>query len=294
MNIFARIKFILTHPLNQHHKIRALFRIVKWQVSTRLNPYPVIYPFTGSTKLIIHRGMTGATGNIYCGLHDYSDMGFLLHLLREEDCFVDIGANIGSYTILASGHVGAKTFSFEPVPSTFSNLVQNIAINNIQQKAIAYNIALGSEKGKIGFNISAFDTMNHVAEKSEAATINVPVELLDDVLQNAQVPLLLKIDVEGFETEVIKGSSRILEKEGLKAIIIELNGSGSRYGYDDREVHNALINLNFRPYQYDPKSRVLSSAGSFGTVNTIYIRDLNFVQQRLSTAPKIKILDSEI
>jgi thymidylate synthase len=63
--------------------------------------------------------MTGATGNIYAGLHEFEDMAFLLHLLRSEDMFADVGSNIGSYTILASGVVGAKSVAFEPVPSTY-------------------------------------------------------------------------------------------------------------------------------------------------------------------------------
>ena len=47
--------------------------------------------------------MTGATGNIYCGLYEFLDMAFLLHFLRNGDLFGDIGSNIGSYTVLATG-----------------------------------------------------------------------------------------------------------------------------------------------------------------------------------------------
>ncbi|MEJ7626598.1 MAG: FkbM family methyltransferase [Ferruginibacter sp.] len=82
--------------------------------------------------------MAGATGNIYMGLHEFPDMGFLLHFLRSEDLFFDIGSNIGSYTILASGQVGAKTFAFEPVPSTFSALHKNILANNLESIVRAF------------------------------------------------------------------------------------------------------------------------------------------------------------
>lgn len=293
MNILTILKFITSHPLNKNNKTKAVFRFIKWQLSTMLNPHPVIYPFTEKAKLIIQKGMSGATGNLYCGLHEFNDMAFLLHLLRKEDCFVDIGANIGSYTTLASGHVGAKTFSIEPVPLTFSHLVDNIAINQIKEKVIAFNVALGSKKGSIDFTTS-FDTMNHVANKDEPNSIKVPVEMLDDILDDQDTPILLKIDVEGFEKEVFMGGTRTLQKSGLKAIIIELNGSGLRYGYDEREIHNTLINLNFKPYQYDPQERLLTNINSFDTQNTIYVRDLNFVQQRLKTAAKIKILDTQI
>jgi FkbM family methyltransferase len=292
MNLFTLLKFIVNHPLNQENKLKAVLRFFKWQITTRLLPYPIVYPFTENSQLIIRKGMTGATGNLYCGLHEFTDMTFLLHLLRKEDFFVDIGANVGTYTVLASGHIGSKTFSFEPVPQTFSHLVKNISVNQVQSKVTPFNAALGSEKGSIKFT-TGFDTMNHVAT-TERDTISVPVETLDDVLNNQGVPILLKIDVEGFETEVIKGASKTLQQRELKAIIIELNGSGARYGYDESKIHQTLLAADFNPYHYEPYSRSLSPTNSYDTHNTIYIRDLNAVQQRLITAPKVRVLNQEI
>src|ERR1700761_268360 len=102
MNIFSLLRFIYSHPLNRNNKLKSIFRFLKWQINIRLNPYPIIYTYTEKAKLIVKKGMTGATGNMYCGLHEYNEMAFLLHLLREDDLFIDIGANIGSYTVLAS------------------------------------------------------------------------------------------------------------------------------------------------------------------------------------------------
>jgi FkbM family methyltransferase len=294
MKILSQIQFITSHPLNKDRKLKSIVRLFKWQVSSRLNPYPVIYPFTEKSKLIIKKGMTGATGNLYCGLHEYNDMSFLLHVLREGDLFVDVGANIGSYTVLASAHVGADTISFEPVPSTYANLVQNISVNQVQQKATALNIGLGSSKGKIGFNTDSFDTMHHVAEANEPVSIEVPIERLDDVLQNKRVPLLIKIDVEGFETEVLKGAGDTLKQQALKAIIVELNGAGSRYGYDERKIHQSLLDHGFKACYYEPKSRRLEHATSIGSYNTIYVRDEKFIQERLTNAPLIRIFDKEL
>jgi len=236
--------------------------------------------------------MTGATGNLYCGLHEYGDMSFLLHFLRQEDTFADIGANIGSYTILAAAHVGAKTLSFEPVPVTFCHLMDNVMINRLGNRIEAFNIALGSQKGTVEFT-SSQDTTNHVVCKNDTDAISVPVEALDDVLENKQIPALLKIDVEGFETEVLIGGNKTLKNSNLKAIVIELNGSGKRYGYDEQNIHNMLLELGFNPFLYHPEKRLLTQINKFGTHNTIYIRDVDFVQNRVSSAEKIKILDSE-
>jgi len=293
MKLYNTIKFIVNHPLNKQRKIKAILNFLKWQISSRyLNPYPIIYPFTEKTRLIIEKGMQGATGNLYCGLHEYADMMFLLHFLRKEDTFADIGANIGSYTILASGHVGAKTFCFEPIPATFSRLMGNIVLNKMENKTITFNIALGSKKGNIKFTKS-FDTTNHVAAENEIDVLVVPVATLDSVLENQQIPSLLKIDVEGFEAEVIMGGGEVLKNNALKAILIELNGSGKKYGYNDSEISTKLLETGFSPYVYIPKLRKLVELCPYKSVgiNTLYVRDVDFVSKRLECAEKIKIFE---
>lgn len=47
--------------------------------------------------------MRGATGNVYVGLHEFESMGFVLHVLRSSSAFIDVGANVGAYTVLAAG-----------------------------------------------------------------------------------------------------------------------------------------------------------------------------------------------
>jgi FkbM family methyltransferase len=291
MSLVSVLKFIANHPLNRKNKFGAISRFAKWQINTRLNPYPVVYNYTDKTKLVVQRSMTGATGNLYCGLHEFTDMGFVLHFLRSEDLFVDIGANIGSYTVLAGGHVGASVVSIEPVPKTFEHLKTNIAINQIGEKVMVYNFALGNEKGQISFT-STLDTMNHVATQAETNTIQVPVETLDTVLQKEKDPVLLKIDVEGFETNVLKGATETLQKNNLKAIIIELNGSGAKYGYDERLLHEKLLEYNYHPYRYDPFERELTPIDRFGTHNTIYIKDIDFARERVRKADKLRILNN--
>ena len=172
MGLFSTINYILKHPLNQKSRASAFWRFVAWQINVRLNQHPIIYSFTERSKLIIARGMTGATGNLYCGLHEFNDMSFLLHLLRQEDLFVDIGANIGSYTVLSAAHVHAQTISIEPVPKTFQCLLDNIRINNIQEYVKEYNVALGAKKGEINFTFN-LDTVNHVATDMDKHLIKV-------------------------------------------------------------------------------------------------------------------------
>mgnify|MGYP006429143833 CR=1 FL=1 len=288
MLILKILHRIVEHPLNQHDKWGAALRFFKWQLSSRLTSYPIIHAFTSNSKLIIGNGMTGATGNLYCGLHEFSDMAFVLHFLRAGDTFVDIGANIGSYTVLASAHVGASTICFEPVPKAFAALLDNLAINHISEQVTTYRTALGAAEGSIAFT-STLDTVNHVATEGNTQAITVPIMTLDGVLEGTN-PILLKIDVEGFETEVLRGAQHVLENPSLQAIIIELNGAGARYGFDEAHIHQQLTLAGFTPYAYQPFERKLAKKDPASkTQNTIYIRDVAIVNSRIQLAENVKI-----
>ena len=293
MGLKQVVRFIVNHPLNKDHKFNALLRFVTWQIRLRTASKPILYSFTDKAKLVVEKGMTGATGNLYCGLHEFNDMSFLLHFLRQGDTFADIGANVGSFTMLACAHVGANSLTFEPVPATFAKLKRNIEANKINDKVTAYNAAVGSEPGTIHFT-NTMDTQNHVSKEGGSGTIEVPVMTLDQVTQTKPIPILMKVDVEGFETEVIKGASKTLEQEGVKAIIIELPGIGHRYGYDESKIHDRFLELGFRSYQYNPLDRSLLPVEQFGSYNTLYVRDPEFVNDRIKTAPKFKVLKREI
>lgn len=287
--LFNIIRFILFHPLARKNKAEALKRFFLYQLGKLFNSYPIVYPFTDKAKLIIEKGMTGATGNIYCGLHEFEDMSFLLHFLRPEDLFVDVGANVGSYTVLASGHVGANSFAFEPIRTTYERLKNNISINHMEEKVKAYNMGIGARKDVLRFTAN-LDTVNHVVtESDEEDFIEVEVDSLDEML-GTQCPSLIKIDVEGFETEVLAGAAGLLERNSLKALIIELNGSGKKYGYNDDDIHRGLLKRNFRPYSYNPYTRILTELQEHGDSNTIYIRDLQYVNSRLEKAVPLEML----
>lgn len=130
---------------------------------------------------------------------------------------------------------------------------------------------------------------NETDSLGSAGTVEVPVTTLDTALNGALV-VAIKIDVEGFERQVLEGSTRTLQSTSLLGLIVELNGSGRRYGYEDSEVHEALVNAGFSPVRYAPASReisLLTQPNSTG--NTLYARDLPAVRQRVKEAGKFRV-----
>ncbi|MCB0577555.1 MAG: FkbM family methyltransferase [Saprospiraceae bacterium] len=288
--LIQTIRFLFSHPLARRSRWAALRRFVTWQIASRVLPHPVIHPFVGTTRLIVEKGMTGATGNIYTGLHEFEDMAFLLHFLRPEDLFADIGANIGSYTVLAGGVANCRVFSAEPVPATFNHLQDNVLINHLSEKVQLCNAGIGAETGRLSFTRS-LDTTNHVAVAGEKDTIEVPVTLLDEAI--GETPRLIKIDVEGFEMAVLQGAKRILSDTHLKALIVEINQSCIRYGHTPEEVHGLLVGYGFTSYQYEPFGRALTPTDGPGEQNTIYLRDPGFATQRVRNAEKVQVLGQQ-
>jgi len=292
MQVINTLRFILNHPLNESDKFAAIVRWLRWQIESRLFPGPITVPFVGEARLLVESGMTGATGNIYCGLHEFTDMAFLLHFLQPNELFLDVGANVGSYTILASKVVGARVKAVEPISETFDHLMDNINLNQVYSIVQAENIALGATDTFLTMTADQ-DTTNHAVSVSDkdGETVNVPVKRMDNVVGD-QIPALIKIDVEGYETEVLKGGQHTLASPDCKAVIMELNGSGNRYGFNEMELHQSMIKNGYYPYEYYPFERKLITLGSkkSGEGNTLYLRDIETAQHRIKNAPKFSVL----
>lgn len=223
------INYIRLHPINKNQQCKAIMRFLWWQLKSRIKPGFHKLPFGEKSKILAKKGLTGATGNIYCGLHEFNDMAFLLHFLIEDDLFLDIGANIGSYTILSASEVGAQTISFEPIPATFNILEENIKVNQIEHLVELKNNGVGSKNGVIRFT-SGLDTVNHVASASDKDTVEVNVVTIDSEVQ----------------------------------------------------IKQKLIDEGFESYAYAPFERKIERANDLETDNFIFIRELEFVQKRIT------------
>ncbi|WHZ21603.1 MAG: hypothetical protein OJF47_000715 [Nitrospira sp.] len=291
MSFLNVLKFITSHPLNKDHKLKAIFRFARWQVISRLGQGEITYDWVNGSRFLVRAGETALTGNIYTGLFEFPDMAFLLHVLRAEDLFIDVGANVGSYSILACSAIGARGYAFEPIPSTYSRLINNIHLNHLENRTKCLNIGIGREEGSLAFSDS-MGACNHALAPGErcVGTTVVNVSTLDTVLKD-ESPDLMKIDVEGYETPVLQGAEATLKKQTLHSVIMELNGNGLRYGFDELFIIEMMFDYGFRTFSYDPIGRTLISleGKNLTSGNTIFIRDKMSVIERLRTSPPVTI-----
>lgn len=291
MNMLQSLNFLWNHPLNRHDRLGAISRFLRWQIGSRLLPGPVVYPWIGGARVLVRRGETGMTGNLYAGLHEFADMAYLLHVLREGDFFVDVGANVGSYTLLASVVCGARVTCFEPIPETFERLMDNVRLNRLEHLVQPRNEGVGAQSGSLRFILDR-NTMNRPVARGEVVShaLEVPVTTLDSVLAD-RVPEMLKIDVEGYETAVIEGARKTLADPRLHSVVMELAGAGSQYGFDEARLLQQVREEGFQSCRYDPFCRKLTPYENRDPSdgNTLFVRDLVKVRGLLESASAVVV-----
>jgi FkbM family methyltransferase len=278
LSIIKTINFLYSHPLTKGRGFGVLLKFFSWQFSNLFFDSKKIFSWVNESKLIMRKGETSVTGNYYNGLLEYEDMMFLLHTMKPENVFIDVGANAGVYSVLASKVLGSKSIAFEPINETFERLIDNININRISEKVKTINKGVGSKPGELYFT-NNHDTTNKVSNINEENTSKVSITTLDkEIDTEIEASLFLKIDVEGFEMEVLKGARELLKSGKVSIIIIELNGSGEEFGYTDNDIHMLISSFGFKPISYNPIKREvyeIKTPSEFG--NTIYVKELDQV-----------------
>lgn len=121
--------------------------------------------------------------------------------------------------------------------------------------------------------------------------IRTKVPTLDSVLKHENISVM-EID-EGYETLVLKSTNEVLGKELLHSIIIELNGNGGKFGLNNGDIVFSLTKYGFKPFSYDPRYRSFCKLDGKikESFNTIFIRQLRYVEGRCKEVPTFNIQD---
>ncbi len=192
-------------------------RHLTWQVRRLLRTLPGEVQISESRLAVPAR--SGVAALINCmGMYDYNNMHLLQFLLAQwGGVFVDVGANIGSYTLVASEIRRARVISIEANPRTFAILQQNIQLNH-RANVQAYPLALSDREGTLWISDAAQSEINRVLDVAEKGNegFQVPCRTLAGLCVEAHIqPQWVKIDVEGHEQAVLKGMGQELNATRL-------------------------------------------------------------------------------
>lgn len=188
---------------------------------------------------------------------------FILNVLEKGDCFIDIGAHIGYFSLLAASLVGpeGKVLSFEPEHSNYNHLKENIGLNGFNNIQI-FKLALGSEDEEKQFFINLDNDGGHALwnvgthpfntkSRDNLVTRNIRVATLDHLLENEQLTILkfIKIDTEGAEHDILRGGINTIIKHRVPYILCEINRFGlNKMGTNENNLRFFLENIGYETH----------------------------------------------
>jgi FkbM family methyltransferase len=238
------VRFTWAHPANRGRRLRAVYRAVRFQVRGRLLNKPTLAPLGNRSHVWALPHRVGASMVLYANPPNYPEMLAWRRVLRPGDIFVDVGSNIGAYAIWAAEQ-GADVIALEPALDTFELLRRNIALNGYRVEAI--QAAAGAASGSARFT-SGRDCGNRL---DPGGSVEVPIVTLDAIIGGRTVAGL-KIDVEGFELDVLLGCGQALSEQRIKLVQLEWNRtSQGAAGTDRRPVADLLASYGYRLYRPD-------------------------------------------
>ncbi|MCZ7531182.1 MAG: FkbM family methyltransferase [Acidimicrobiia bacterium] len=214
-----------------------------------------------------HRGYLYAARD---GLLDDYTLEIFQHSVRRGATVVDVGANLGLFTLVAARAAGptGQVVAFEPEENTCTYLLKNIHANGVEKVATVRQTALSDSAGKRSFARHGADPSQSgfVARALEDSISDVTVERGDETLRHLSGIDVLKIDVEGAEPEVLRGLAETIDRSPRVTVVCEINPSAlDRCGHSTSELLETLVDLAFDVSVIDePQRRLVPIAGTDG------------------------------
>lgn len=190
------------------------------------------------------------------GLYEPEQTEWARECLSEGDRFVDVGANFGWYTTLASTLVGrlGKVFAFEPSPVASGVVADTIRLNGLKNITLT-KAAVGDAEGSVEIYMPVNDTVHSPSvffSNPDFVRLKVPVISLDRFasFQDGLPLKLIKIDVEGYEPNVIRGMHDLVERKQVHNLFCEFNsGWLKRNGTTPAELRELVMSYGFAEYK---------------------------------------------
>jgi len=196
-----------------------------------------------------------------------------------NDVLIDVGANVGMYSVLAAA-MGARVFAFEPESQNYAILNRNIYLNGFAELVSAYCTAISDVEGFSHLYLSEFAIGGSCHNFGESIDYNYKplsasykqgayATTLDRLIEQGTVPAAtaLKIDVDGIEPKVIAGARKLLESPELRSVLIEINTNLE----DHWEVIDLMLDSGF-DYSAEEADQARRKEGAFKGVGNYVFR----------------------
>lgn len=211
-------------------------------------------------RLFLHdRQETISNGIRRLGIWQFPITAFIVAYLRRGDVFVDVGANIGYFSVFAALAVGpdGKVHAVEPEPANLALLQKNLELNGLSNVEV-HAVAASDRSGQATLYRDGFNSGGHsLLQKPQVQnTTSVSVTTLDALLDTKGSPRLIKIDVQGSEVDVLKGMSELLRRDGSKpGLIVEFAPTALAKRNQLAELFELLAVADYQIYPFIANER---------------------------------------
>ena len=238
---------IWAHPANSGHRVRAFLRVLHFYFSALVLHSPIQVPLGEHSRIWADRRQACSFEVVVGNPPDWNEMQAWRRILGASSLFVDVGANVGTYSLWAAD-LGSRVIAVEPAKDAQKALRMNADLNGIDLALVP--AALGAEPGIMRFTES-LGTRNHLIPEAGGDGVEVEVRTLDAVLGNRTADGV-KIDVEGAEHMVLDGARTALVEGRLPIIQLEWNVMADRVYGDSRErLAETLSGYGYKFYRPD-------------------------------------------
>jgi FkbM family methyltransferase len=254
-------------------------RLYRWLLTQQKSSRERLWDLLTTVKPVLaHKLETGATLGLYGD--DYlcrdifvyrfegNERDFVISYLAPGDIFVDVGANIGLFTLLGAGVVGptGKVYAFEPVATTYARLCDNVARNHLQTvECVPVALSDQDETRIMTVSVEGFAAWNSLAQPTVSNRwAQEPVDCCRWDSYAAQHALtgkvaLMKIDIEGWEYTMLQGAQATLQRADAPDLLVEFATQNAQCaGTTCVALYNLLLTLGYGLYQIDAGQRKLS------------------------------------
>lgn len=254
----------LTKKLPEHRKLNQLYKHIN-RVALSLGQEPkVVAKMKDGTQLQVDLTTRTERVSFYTGKYDSFFITSIKSLYKGDSCFLDVGANIGFYTVslanyLKKNNLKGKVISFEPFVGNFERLTYNVKLNALEDFCYLNNFGLSEKASET--EITLREDFKHGSNTGNAAIKTneemdkgfrvspIQLKVLDEVWAKAYSDLghidIIKMDIEGHEDFCIKGGKKTIEKH-RPSILMEVN----KHYYKARHVELDSLFLKLIPENY--------------------------------------------
>ena len=308
---FGRVK-----PYVKREVIRG-FRI--WRRLRSIDPLPPSKFYQSADELIVKtihgfnivvdgRDVSITPELVFKGYYELPTENCLKNVVKGGDWVIDVGANIGSFSLLAAQCVGpfGRVFSFEPNPRPAELMAKSLAMNWVQERVLQRPVAVGDSSGMATLTFAPeclggaqvnTNEENHSIDPESSGTIGmqrsvvlqVPCVRLDDEFP-VDLPIkMLKIDVEGFEGQVLAGARRLLQHRCIDFVMLELleEIAGSRWQEIVDEVKK-VINFGYEVCSLTAEGALVEQRDLNAAIGAGYRNIVLVAQERYMTSERIE------